>query len=225
MEEKNDSLSLRITALIVGLLINAIANGLTVSTNMGTSPWTASEVNLAHLFNIPVGLPILIVGILTIIVNQILLKHFDKIRFFGELLFITCFSYFVNIFVDFFDRLGIPDLPVWLKIILCFSGIFSFCCGISFYQRANLFMHPNDDTTNILRFEYFKGNVVKAQLVNFSVPTLIIVICVLFTHKVYSINVGTILCLFANGPLINFADKYLWHSLHHNFRIIKPIRK
>lgn len=23
--------------------------------------------------------------------------------------------------------------------------------------------------------------------------------------------------------LIAFADRHLWHSLHHNFRVIKPI--
>ncbi|NRN81240.1 hypothetical protein IMAU30115_01315 [Lactobacillus helveticus] len=57
MTHKNDPLSLRISALIVGLVVNAVGNGLTVSTNMGTSPWTASEVNLAHLFNVSVGLP------------------------------------------------------------------------------------------------------------------------------------------------------------------------
>lgn len=225
MAQKNDSMSLRLTALIVGLVVNAIGNGLTVSTNMGTSPWTASEVNLAHLFNVSVGWPMFIVGSLTTIANQIMIKKFDKVRFFGELLFIAFFSYFVDIFLAFFNKIGVPKLPIWLKIILCLIGIFTFCCAISFYQRANIFMHPNDDTTNIIRFQYFKGNVVKAQLVNFSIPLIIIVVCVLISHQIYSVNIGMIVCVFANGPLIGFADKYLWHSLHHNFRVIKPITK
>ncbi|NRN76838.1 YczE/YyaS/YitT family protein [Lactobacillus helveticus] len=202
MTHKNDPLSLRISALIVGLVVNAVGNGLTVSTNMGTSPWTASEVNLAHLFNVSVGLPMFIVGNLTAIANQTMIKEFDKIRFFGELLFIAFFSYFVDIFLAIFNHLGVPNLPTWLKIILCFVGIFTFCCAISFYQRANLFMHPHDDTTNIIRFQYLKGNVVKAQLVNFSVPLAIIIICVIITHQIYSVNIGTIICMFANGPLI-----------------------
>ncbi|RVU70404.1 MULTISPECIES: YitT family protein [Lactobacillus] len=223
MAHQNDSLKTRIAGLIAGLVINAVGNGLTVSTNMGTSPWTASEVNLAHLFNVSVGWPMFIVGSLTAIANQIMIKKFDKIRFFGELLFIACFSYFVDIFLAFFNHLGVPELPTWLKIILCFIGIFTFCCAISFYQRANIFMHPNDDTTNIIRFQYCKGNVIKAQLINFSIPLAIIVICVLISHQVYSVNIGTILCMFANGPLINFADQHLWHSLHHNFRVMHPI--
>lgn len=224
MNEKNNSLRLRIVALLIGLLVNAIANSLTISTNMGTSQWTAAEVNLAQLFNIPVGWPIFLVGVLTIFANQLLIGHFDKVSFFGELFFITCFSYFVNIFVAFFNQMGVPTLPVWLRIVLCFGGIFSFCCGISFYQRANLFMHPNDNTTNILRFKFFKGNIIRAQLANFLVPTIIIIFCFLFTHQVYSINIGTIVCLFANGSLIKIADKYFWHRLHHNFRVFKAIR-
>lgn len=84
-----------------------------------------------------------IVGSLTAIANQTMIKEFDKIRFFGELLFIAFFSYFVDIFLAIFNHLGVPNLPTWLKIILCFVGIFTFCCAISFYQRANLFMHPN----------------------------------------------------------------------------------
>ncbi|EEJ71825.1 YczE/YyaS/YitT family protein [Lactobacillus ultunensis] len=223
MANKNDPMKRRVAGLIAGLVINAVGNGLTVSTNMGTSPWTASEVNLAYLFHLPVGIPIFTIGALAAIVNQILIKQFDKVRFFGELLFVGFFSYFVDIFLDFFNKLGVPNLPIWLKIILCFIGIFTFCCAISFYQRANIFMHPSDDTTNILRFRYFKGNVIKAQLVNFSVALIIIIVCVALTHKIYSVNIGTIICLFANGPLIAFADRHLWHSLHHNFRVIKPI--
>lgn len=41
-------MSIRILALIIGLVMNALGNGLTVATNVGTSPWTASEVNIAN---------------------------------------------------------------------------------------------------------------------------------------------------------------------------------
>lgn len=95
MADKNDPMKRRIAGLIAGLVINAVGNGLTVSTNMGTSPWTASEVNLAYLFHLPVGVPIFTIGVLAAIVNQILIKQFDKVRFFGELLFVGFFSYFV----------------------------------------------------------------------------------------------------------------------------------
>ena len=44
------NLSSRETGLyfIAGLLFNAVGNGLTVATNMGSAPWTASAANLAN---------------------------------------------------------------------------------------------------------------------------------------------------------------------------------
>lgn len=216
---QNNPLSTRILALALGLLINAFGNGLTVATNMGTSPWTASEVNIAHLLGTAVGWPMLIVGLLTAIANQILIRHWDGWRFVGEVAFISCFSYFVNTFVALFTRLGVPRLPLMPKLAVCLVGVVIFCCAISLYQRANLVMHPNDDTTNILRFLYLHGRVIIAQLINFLIPMLIIAITFLISHRIYSVNIGTVFCIFFNGPLIGLSDQYVWPSLHHNFRV------
>ncbi|WP_367329325.1 hypothetical protein [Limosilactobacillus sp.] len=191
--------------------MNALGNGLTVATNVGTSPWTASEVNIAQLVGTSVGLPMFCVGVLVAIVNQLLIRQWDPLRFFGEIGFIACFSYFVNVFVAFFTWLGVPHLPFLLRAVLCFLGVATFCCAISIYQRANLVMHPNDDTTNILRFLYCHNRVVVAQLVNFIPPIVIMVVTFLIS--------GHLFALLANGPLIGFFDRHVWHGLTHNFRV------
>lgn len=209
----------RVFALLFGLVVNAFGNGLTVSTNMGAAPWTAAEVNLAYLFHTSVGLTMFIVGVLVAVANQLLIRQWDKWRFFGEVAFIAGFSYFIDIFITFFRWLGVPQLPVLIRVVLCFFGVAIFCAAISFYQRANLIMHPNDDTTNILRFIYFKGRVVVAQLVNFMVPIIAIVVTVAISRRMYSVNIGTIFCILCNGPLIGIADRHLCHRLHHNFRV------
>lgn len=215
----NNKMSTRISALLVGLVINALGNGLTVATTVGTSPWTAAEVNLGKLFGTSVGWPMFIVGTLTAVANQILIRQWDKWRFVGEVAFIAGVSWFIDIFVAFFDRLGVPNLPFWIRVVLCFIGVATFCCAISIYQRANIIMHPNDDTTNILRFLYFHDQVVVAQLVNFTVPVMIMVVTFFISGRIYAINIGTLFALLANGPLIGFFDRHVWHSLHHNFRV------
>lgn len=199
--------------------MNALGNGLTVATNVGTSPWTASEVNIAQLVGTSVGLPMFCVGVLVAIVNQLLIRQWDPLRFFGEIGFIACFSYFVNVFVAFFTWLGVPHLLFLLRAVLCFLGVATFCCAISIYQRANLVMHPNDDTTNILRFLYCRNRVVVAQLVNFIPPIVIMVVTFLISGHLYAINIGTLFALLANGPLIGFFDRHVWHGLTHNFRV------
>lgn len=216
---KNNTMTTRIMALLLGLVINALGNGITVATNMGAAPWTASEVNLAAMTHMSVGMMMFIVGVLVAIANQILIRQWDKWRFFGEVAFIAGFSYFINIFIAFFNWLGLPHWPIYLRLPICFLGVVIFCAAISLYQRANLIMHPNDDTTNILRFLYFKRRVGVAQLVNFLVPITIIVVTFLITHRILSVNIGTLFCIFCNGPLIGMADRHLWPGLYHNFRV------
>ncbi len=218
-KQQNNPMSIRVLALILGLLLNALGNGLTVSTTVGTSPWTASEVNIGKLVGTTVGLPMFTVGVLVAITNQILIRQWDKWRFFGEVAFIACFSYFVDVFVAFFNWCGVPQLPFLIRTILCFLGVATFCCAISIYQRANLVMHPNDDTTNILRFLYFHNKVVVAQLVNFIPPIVIMVVTFCMSGRLYAINIGTLFALLANGPLIGFFDRHIWHGLRHNFRV------
>lgn len=213
----------RLFALVLGLVLNALGNGLTISTNMGAAPWTAAEVNIAVLVHISVGLAIFTVGSMVAIINLILIHHWDKWRFVGEIAFIACFSYFIDLFLAIFDHLGIPHLAMGWRLVLCMLGIAIFCSAISLYQRANIIMHPNDDTTNILRFLYFKGRVGIAQLVNFSVPVVAIILTLLISHHLYSVNVGTLLCILCNGPLIGFFDRHLWHGLHHNFRVKRSV--
>lgn len=159
------------------------------------------------------------VGVLVAIANQLLIRQWDKLRFFGEITFIACFSYFVNVFVAFFTWLGVPRLPFLVRTILCFLGVATFCCAISIYQRANLVMHPNDDTTNILRFLYCHNRVVIAQLVSFVPPIVIMVITFLLSDHLYAINLGTLFALLCNGPLTGFFDQHIWHGLTHNFRV------
>lgn len=202
-------------------MINAFGNGLSVSTNMGTSPWTASEVNIGNLLGIGVGIPMFVVGVLVAFINQLLIRHWDVPRLVGEVLFVSFFSYFVDLFVALFHQLGIPNLPILVRLMLCLAGIAIFCTAISLYQRANIIMHPNDDTTNILRFLYFKENVVRAQIVNFLPPVIVIIVIAVVTRQVASVNLGTLVCIFGNGPMIGLSDRYIWPGLKHNFKV-KP---
>lgn len=81
------------------------------------------------------------VGLAVAVINQLLLKKKDFLSFAGEVAFIASFSCFINLFT---------------RIAVGFFGIAILGVSISFYQRANLIMHPNDSTTNILRFLYLK---------------------------------------------------------------------
>lgn len=111
-------MGIRVVALLLGLVINAFGNGLTVATNMGAAPWTAAEVNLAAWAQTSVGMTMFIVGVLVAVANQLLIRQWDRWRFWGEVAFITGFSYFIDIFIALFDRLGVPRLPILVQVLL-----------------------------------------------------------------------------------------------------------
>ncbi|KRK41590.1 hypothetical protein IV63_GL000546 [Companilactobacillus crustorum] len=213
-----NSIQTRIVGLISGLILNAFGNGLCISANMGSGLWTASAVNLNKWLGWNTGLLLFIIGVINAITNQFLIKRFDGKRLVGEVLYVLFFSYFVNIFTDLLNMVGVPSLPIVIRAILSCLGVAFFCVAISLYQRANIVMHPNDDTTNILRFLYLKGNSTAAQIIDFIPPIIIIIVAGLAVHNVYSVNVGTIFSFIFNGILIASADKFIWPSLKHNFK-------
>lgn len=211
----------RIAALIFSLVLNAFGNALCVSSNVGSGIWTAAAVNLHLAFGPDVGLLLFIVGLINAITNQILIRRIDLPRFGGEVIFVLFFSYFIDVFIGVFSYLGVPTLPWFVRMLLSLVGVSTFCVAISIYQRANIFMHPNDDTTNILRFMYLKGNATASQLIDFIPPIVAIAVTFTVTHHVAAVNVGTLYSILMNGVLIATADRLVFPKLVHNFRVKK----
>lgn len=214
-----NSLTVRIAALIFSLVLNACGNALCITSNVGSGIWTASAVNMHEAFGLDVGLLLFLIGLINAITNQLLIRRLDLKRFVGEIIFVLCFSYFVDLFTAAFTTLGIPSLPWLARMFISILGVSTFCVAISIYQRANLFMHPNDDTTNILRFMYLKGNATASQLIDFVPPIMIMAITFTITHRVDAVNVGTFYSFLMNGFLIATADRLVFPKLVHNFKI------
>ncbi|WP_367295793.1 hypothetical protein [Levilactobacillus yonginensis] len=212
-------MSYRVVALLIGLVLNAFGNALSVSANAGSGIWTAAAVNIAYWIHGNVGVILLIVGVLSALLNQILIHQIDIPRFVGEVAFISCFSYFIDVFVSMFGKWGVPDLSLGWRMLLSIVGVTIFASSISIYQRANLIMHPNDDTSNILRFMYLGGRATASQLVDFIPPIIMIAVCYIATRQIYSVNVGTLYSIIFNGVIIAAADKHIMPHLYHNFRV------
>lgn len=209
----------RLLALVIGLVLNALGNALSVSANFGSGIWTAACVNIANWLHGDVGLILFIVGVGSATLNLFLIRHWDGWRWIGEVVFIASFSYFIDLFVALFKHWGVPDLATPWRILLSILGVTIFAISISIYQRANIVMHPNDDTSNILRFRYLHGRATLSQFVDFVPPIIMLIICVLGTHRLYSVNVATIYSMLFNGIIIAWTDEHILPSLHHNFRV------
>ncbi|SPC37989.1 YczE/YyaS/YitT family protein [Latilactobacillus fuchuensis] len=203
----------------LSILLNAAANALTVATNLGSAIWTASAVNLSSLSHISLGTILAIYGVVVIILNTILLKEIVWRRIIGNLLFVLPFSYLVQFFTGIFRQMGVPALSVGWRIGLDLGGVVLIAIAISIYQRVNLILHPNDDLSYILRFDYFHGRAAIAQYVSYTMPIIVIISCWLGTGQLLAFNIGTIASLIIQGPIIGWADQVIFRHLKHRRQV------
>ncbi|WP_072152923.1 hypothetical protein [Weissella viridescens] len=204
-----------ITFLLAGLLLNAIGNGLTVATNMGSAPWTAAAANLANVTQLPIDIFLFGFGFIAAVAVIFILHDFDAGRFFRNLAFVFIFSVVIGATATGFKSIGVGHLHYWPRLILDILGITMIGMGISVTQRLAKFLHPLDDLTNVTRFKCFHGNVVIAQTLNFAIPMTISLLIWLFTHKLVAVNIGTLFSFFCQGFVISRADKLLIPHLVH----------
>lgn len=204
---------------ILGLLFNAVGNGLTVATNMGSAPWTASAANLANATGLSITLFLFAYGLIAAVLTCLLLKKIDVPHIIGNLFFLLAFSFTVGFVANFFKLHGIGNLPlVWRTLIdiiaICFVG-----CGVSITQRLQFILHPMDEFTNLTRFMFFKGNAGIAQIVNFAIPMMISLSVWLITGHLVALNIGTLVSFFFQGVVISYADRYLISHLDHKLSL------
>lgn len=214
------NLSSRETGLyfIAGLLFNAVGNGLTVATNMGSAPWTASAANLANATDLSISVFLFAYGLIAAILSCVLLKSIDWPRVIGNLLFVLTFSVIIGFVSSFFTAQGIGDsMPTRLLIDLI--AIVSVGCGVSITQRLQFILHPLDDLTNLTRFMFFKGNAGVAQIVNFAIPMVISMAVWAFTGNLVAVNIGTLVSFFFQGVVIGYADKIVFCHLDHKLKL------
>lgn len=264
-QRKNNSNAIRMSALIIGIIMNIIGNSMTIVSNEGAEPWTAAAVNASKVFKgLSVGSFIIAFGVICAIFNQLVISRkdrnklmsyqqhrrlvirkkkkqhkthmsratlklkeygerinhglIDKPRFIGELVYIFIFGYLVDIVTWGLNEMHLDKLPKIPSIILSLSGVTLFCIGISLYQRANIIMHPNDDTSNLLRFVYLGGNAYLSQIADIIPALLICGLCFPVLGAVYSISWGTIYSILFNGLIVLLADKHVWPALKHNHK-------
>jgi len=202
--------------LVFSIFLNSAANALTISTNLGSAVWTGSSVNLANWIHVPLGTTLLLYGIAVTVLNQLMLGHFDRRRFISNLLYILPFSYLVQFIGLFWNWLGVPTLPIMLRLMVNLLGLLGVAAAVSIYQRCNLIQHPNDDLSYILRFRFLHGSAIIAQWTSYLPPLTITVVAFLITGQLRAIGIGTVFALVAQGAIMGWSDTHVFASLKHH---------
>lgn len=181
-----NSLTGRWCFLAFSILLNACSNGLTVSTNMGSAIWTASAANLSNWLHWSLGNMLLIEGVIVAITNLLLLRKFDYFRLIRNFLYIIPFSYILQGFADFFNYIGVPELNIWLRVVLDIIGLFGIAAAVW------------------------------SQWTSYIPPIILIIISVIETHQLVAVNFGTVYNILTQGYLIGWSDHHFFSKLHHH---------
>lgn len=205
----------KISFFVISLIVNSFGNGLSVASSMGSAPWTASAANLSNASGLPIGIFLAVVAITVAFLNMFLAMNFNWPRLIGNIIFGLSFSFLVSFFANYFVSIGIHSLAWWLRIPIDFFGIWTIGVAISIYQRVNWILHPLDDLTNILRFDYFHGNASTAQMSNFSAAIGLSIFAFIFSHQFVALGIGTVLSFFFQGRNIAWSDKHIFKHLVH----------
>lgn len=213
----DNSFKKRMGFLIFAIILDAAANALMIDSNVGSAVWMASGVNISHLINVPYGTTLFVYALLVTVVNQVLIGRFDGHIFISNLLFSLPFSYLVGFFSNLYLPLQLTHLNIVVRIILDILGLIGVSVGTSIYQRCNLIQHPNDELAYLLRFKYLHGSAGFGQLISYTPPVTIMIICFIFTGHLLSVGIGTILAIFIQGIIIGISDKIIFPSLKHHY--------
>ena len=227
--QRSISMTTSIAYFALSIVINSMGNVLTLVTSshihphfLGSAYWTAAENNLGLAVlgkDNPLALfwAFMILGMLTSVLNAILMKKWDWKRIGGNFIFMLPFSIFIQWFSNIFNQI-MPDaysLPmVILYVLINFFGVALIGTAISIYQRVNLVLHPADDLFQILRFRYCKGNATVSMWMSYIPPTIFALIA-MQKMGLANFGLGTIFALLFQGAITGWADKHIFGKLTH----------
>ncbi|MGR5571681.1 fructose permease [Limosilactobacillus fermentum] len=223
------SMSASLAYFALSIVVNSMGNVLTLVTSshihpqfLGSAYWTAAENNLGYAVlgkgnSMALFWAFMILGMLTSVLNAILMHKWDWHRIFGNFLFMLPFSIFIQWFSNIFNRI-MPDahslLMIIFYVLINFLGVTFIGVAISIYQRVNLVLHPADDLFQILRFRYFKGNATLAMWASYIPPT-IMALAAIPAMGLANFGLGTIFALLFQGGITGLADKLIFPKLKH----------
>ena len=223
------SMTASIAYFALSIVINSMGNVLTLVTSshihpqfLGSAYWTAAENNLGYAIlgkDNPLALfwAFMVLGMLTSVLNAILMKKWDWKRIGGNFIFMLPFSIFIQWFSNIFNRI-MPDAHslgmVILYVAINFLGVAFIGVAISIYQRVNLVLHPADDLYQILRFRFCKGNATISMWMSYIPPTMFALIA-LPKMGLANFGLGTIFALLFQGAITGWADQHIFGRLTH----------
>lgn len=186
---------LRWAFFIIGLAVLACGVALTIKgQSYGVGSWDVLHVGLYKNFGLTVGSWSIILGLIIILVSSIVLKELPKIGTIMNMLL-------TGTFIDFF-LFVLPDVESAMAQLVCFiAGVIILGIGDAIYITANLGAGPRDSLM-LIAVEKMKISITVART---AMEFIVAVAGYLIGGP---IGLGTVIMVFALGPVIQYSMKF-----------------
>lgn len=207
--QQNDSLGkilLNMVLAAVSLFVNGFGVYLTIHANIGAAPWDVFNLGLSHTFGILYGNASITVSLIILTIDIIMREPIGIAMFIDAIV--------VGKSVDFFNYLNIVPVPSTLpgSIVMTFIGLVILGYTQGTYMMASLGCGPRDTL--------LVGLTKRLPRIPIGVVSIILLTCVTAIGYLLGgpVGIGTILCAFCAGPIMQFAFKTIHFDavgIHH----------
>lgn len=201
-----DHLVLRWTFFVTGLAVLAFGIALTIKgQRYGVGSWDVLHVGLFNTFGLTIGMWSIILGLLIIIISSFVLRELPKIGTIANMLL-------TGTFIDLFNSL-IPNVhTAGIQLLYFILGVIILGIGDAIYIAAGLGAGPRDSLM-LIAVDKMKLSITVART---AMEFIVAVVGYLIGGP---IGLGTVIMVFALGPVIQFAMKYSLNIFDYLARI------
>lgn len=201
----------RIFNYVFGLFLITLGVGLSIKSNLGSTPVSSIPYTLNVIWGIEIGVATVIFHTILVITELILLRRAFKPKHFLQVPVGILFGFFTTISVNLVNLL--PDTSnITLIAIMVLVSTFLVALGLFFYVPTNIVPLSVEGITQAIAIVSNQPFTKVKVCFDVSVVVLSFVLCFLFTGVIGgSVGIGTIFSAIFVGITLKYINKVVLH--------------
>ncbi|MCI7290977.1 MAG: DUF6198 family protein [Methanobrevibacter woesei] len=201
----------RIFNYVFGLFLITLGVGLSIKSNLGSTPVSSIPYTLNVIWGIEIGVATVIFHTMLVITELILLRRAFKPKHFLQVPVGILFGFFTTISVNLVNLL--PDTSnIILIVIMVLVSTFLVALGLFFYVPTNIVPLSVEGITQAIAIVSNQPFTKVKVCFDVSVVVLSFVLCFIFTGVIGgSVGIGTIFSAIFVGITLKYINKLVLH--------------
>ncbi|WP_311833052.1 hypothetical protein [Enterococcus asini] len=198
-------LLIRLSFAVGGVLMLGLGATILQEGNVGLDPYTSSNIALAKVVGLSLGVYQLIVNLVFLALIFFIGRKYIGL---GTLINMVCVGFLIDFFTGIFESLNLTATNLFQQVLFLIVGTGIFTLGVALYTGANLGSAPYDALAPAV-VDHTKASYRMVRIIQDVSFTLL----AFFLQG--PVGVGTFINAFLTGPLISFWNEKVAQPLIH----------